>query len=105
MRRLEGTSPPGPNELLVRPHPHQDEFLGGREKAYLVLGCGSQDRVLAIPHARLREWLDDLWTTERDDGRRYWHIRLQRDGEKLWLDRRQGKGRQAMSEFLVQSGV
>lgn len=82
-------------------HPHQDEFLGGRENAYLVLGCGSPDRVLAIPHARVREWLDDLWTTERDDGRRYWHIRLQQDGDKLWLDRRKGKGRLAMSEFLV----
>lgn len=40
-----------------------------------------------------------------DDGRRYWHIRLQQDGEKLWLDRRKGKGRQAMSEFLLRGGA
>lgn len=82
-------------------HPHQGEFLEGHERAFLVLGCGSPDRVLAIPYVRLRAWLDDLWTTERPDGRRYWHLRIREDGRKLLLEHKKGKERRDIGEFLL----
>jgi hypothetical protein len=83
-------------------HPHQNDFLADRgAKSFLILGCGTPDRVLALPYERMRTWLDDLWVTERDNGQQYWHIRLQAHGGKLWLDRRNGKGKLDVSEYLL----
>jgi hypothetical protein len=91
----------GPEKYWFAFHPHQDEFLAQATKAFVILGCGGPDSVLAIPHHRVREWLSDLWTTDREGGHRYWHVRLQRDGKRVWLDRRKGKGRLDVSEYVV----
>lgn len=83
-------------------HPHQDEFLeGASDRGFLVLGCGTSDSVLAVPHKEVLSWLPDLWTTDRDDGQRYWHLRIHRLGGKLMLDRKKGKGRLDVSKFLL----
>ena len=86
-------------------HPHQDEFLKASKKGFLVLGCGSPTRVLGIPYARLSGWLPDFWTTEREPGSSYWHLRIHLDGERLWLDRKEGKGRIDVSEFLLPNEI
>ncbi|MBI5512781.1 MAG: hypothetical protein HY909_03385 [Deltaproteobacteria bacterium] len=82
-------------------HPQQDAYLEGAANGLLVLGCGGPEMVLAIPHRTVRTWLGDLWTTERDNGRRYWHIRLHAAGGKLMMDRSDGKSRVDLSPFLV----
>lgn len=82
-------------------HPHQDEFLAAGGKAFVVLGCGTPERVLSIPYVKLKPLLSDFWTTERDNGQRYWHIRLHRQGDKLWLERKKGKGKLDFSPFLL----
>ncbi len=82
-------------------HPHQGDFLKDGKDSLLVLGCGTPDRVLAIPYAKLQDWLGDLWTTERDNGQYYWHLRLHHRGDKLVLDRRKGKGPLDVSQFLL----
>lgn len=84
-------------------HPHQVEFLSGGTTGFVVLGCGTPDRVLSLPFDRIKSLLDDLWTTERDNGVRYWHIRIHRQGEKMWLDRKKGKGKLEVSQYLIRS--
>lgn len=84
-------------------HPHQAEFLAGGTKGFVVLGCGTPERVLSLPFDRIKSLLDDLWTTERENGVRYWHIRIHRQGEKMWLDRKKGKGKLDISQYLLRS--
>ena len=67
---------------------------------YLLLGCGSPNIVLAIPYSDLKDWLDDLWITE-DKDRMYWHIRIHKNNDKLFLDRKQGLGRLDISKYKI----
>jgi hypothetical protein len=85
-------------------HPHQLEFIEGAERGYLVLGCGSPDRVLAIPVAALRPWLEHLWQTHRG-GTYYWHFRIHDEKGGLMLDRKGGEGRFDVASFLVKSAA
>jgi hypothetical protein len=82
-------------------HPHQDSFLEQSKRAFMILGCGTADHVVAIPHTTLRGWLDDLWTTERVGGAHYWHLRLVRQDDKTWIDRRKGKGRLDITKYVL----
>ena len=79
-------------------HPVQRAILEKEPSSYLLLGCGSEEKVIAIPFDKLNGLLDDLWTTERED-RMYWHIRIHHEGSKLLLDRRKGKGKLDVSEY------
>ncbi len=83
-------------------HPYQKDFLETGQESFLVLGCGSKGLVLAIPFNILREWLDDLWTTELED-RMYWHIRIQQeqDGTKLLLNRKKGMGNLDVTQYVL----
>ncbi len=81
-------------------HPVQKIILEKEAKSYLLLGCGSEEKVVAVPFEALNALLDDLWTTERED-RMYWHIRIHEEGSKLMLDRRKGKGRFDVSEYEI----
>jgi hypothetical protein len=83
-------------------HPHQRDFIEASPKWYLVLGCGSAERVLAIPIASLRPWLDQLWQTHRS-GTFYWHFRIHDEKGRLTLDRKGGEGRIDVSAFLIDS--
>jgi hypothetical protein len=81
-------------------HPYQGDFLENSNKSFLVLGCGSKDNVLSIPYSEFKTWLSDLWTTEQD-ARMYWHIRIQKERGKFYLDRRKGIGRLDVSRYLL----
>jgi hypothetical protein len=81
-------------------HPYQKTFLEGAAESYVVLGCGSASKVLAIPLADLALWLPDMWTTERNDSF-YWHVRVHEvDGRCLW-DRKGGLGRVDVTRYLL----
>jgi hypothetical protein len=81
-------------------HPYQKDFLGKAAISFLVLGCGSQKDVLAIPFSDLRNWLDDLWITERNDTM-YWHLNFIVEKGKLYLDRKKGKGRLDVTHYRL----
>ena len=82
-------------------HPHQKEFLEQASQGYAAFGCGSEDHVLLLPIDDLAQWLDDVWTTERDDGRTYWHIRIHFEDSRWQLDRRKGVGRLDISQYYL----
>jgi len=81
-------------------HPYQKEFLEKAEAGFLVLGCGSQNDVLSIPFSDLRNWLDDLWITERNETM-YWHLNFLVEKGKLYLDRKKGKGRLDITHYRL----
>jgi hypothetical protein len=81
-------------------HPYQKEFLEKADASFLVLGCGSQNNVISIPFSDLRKWLNDLWTTERNETM-YWHLNLLVERGKLYLDRRKGKGRLDITHYRL----
>jgi len=84
-------------------HPHQEVFLGGGNPAssWLVLGCGARPGVVAVPYSVFQSWLPDLWTTTRENGKKYWHVRLHVIDGKLMMDRRKPHGRKDVQEFVV----
>lgn len=80
--------------------PEQAQSSDDSEKP-VALGCGSPERVLSIAYSKLKPLLSDLWTSERDNGTRYWHIRLHRQGEKIYLERKKEKGKVEFSQYLL----
>ena len=83
-------------------HPYQKEFLEKAIKAYVVLGCGSEETVLLFPFDEFAKWLHKFWTTEKN-GRFYWHVRIHTEGGKILLDRRGKKGRLDVTHYLLTS--
>ncbi|HMB90868.1 MAG TPA: hypothetical protein VKP65_08475 [Rhodothermales bacterium] len=84
-------------------HPNWDEFLDGGERAYFVLGCVDLDIAFAIPQEVLKPILADLNTTEREDGKRYWHIKVveEKSGEyALWIPKQAGN--LSLQDYIVQ---
>jgi hypothetical protein len=81
-------------------HPHQREFLEKAEQGFLALGCGSEENILLVPLSNVKQWLNDLWTTDRD-GRTYWHIRVHHEDGAWLLDRKEGKGRLGITKYLL----
>jgi hypothetical protein len=81
-------------------HTNQAQFLEPAVQGYLALGCGTPDRTLLIPFAELRQWLETLNTTERNDGL-YWHIHVWRRGDRLTLDRKKGYAVVDLTQYLL----
>jgi hypothetical protein len=81
-------------------HPYQRTTLEGGREAYLILGCGSSQTILAIPASELFTWLPDMWTTQRED-RFYWHIRVHEESGRYTWDRRRGLGRIDVTSHLL----
>jgi hypothetical protein len=82
-------------------HPYQKKFLEGTTDGYLILGCGSERKILALPLTELLSWLPDMWTTQRPNGKFYWHIRVHEEGLKYTVDRSGGAGRIDATRFLL----
>lgn len=81
-------------------HPYHREFLKKRPQAYVTFGCGSADSVLAFPYAVFEQWLENSWTTVRDN-RFYWHVRVQRRNGKIFLNLRKSVSNPEVSEYLI----
>ncbi|MEQ8602168.1 MAG: hypothetical protein RIB45_02530 [Marivibrio sp.] len=66
-------------------HPQWVEFLDeAPNESYVVYGCVDKNFFFAVPHSVQREILDRLNSTERPDGRMYWHIHLAEFSEGDW---------------------
>jgi hypothetical protein len=74
-------------------HPHWDEFLAGGERAYCVWGCADRDVAYVLPRSFMVSILDELYVTNRDTGKSYWHVELEPGdaGDMYFLVRRSGK--------------
>jgi hypothetical protein len=83
-------------------HPSQKEFLENCADGYIALGCGRPEQTILLPFQEVSSWLDDFWTTEKDD-RMYWHIRIHQEGNSFRLDRKQGMGRLDITHYRLHS--
>ena len=81
-------------------HPYYKDFLKDKESAYVVLGCGAPEKTLMIPYEIFVDWLNDMWTTSKQD-RMYWHVRIHQIDTKLLMDRKKGLSRIPVSEYLI----
>jgi len=82
-------------------HPHQAEQLHGRQQAYVAFGCGSPDKVLVIPFDHFERWLEEFNQTVLESGRFYWHVRIQDEGDRLYLTRKGGAPRVELDQYRV----
>ena len=83
-------------------HPHHKEFLGQHSKSFVSFGCGSSEKLLLIPFEQFDKWLDSLWTTEKD-GRMYWHVIIEEDGNQFTLRRKKGYSSVSLANYLIPS--
>ena len=78
---------------------HQKEFLDGVSRPYLILGCGSDDRIYLIPGADFLPLLDSLPMTHGD--RTYWHIHLSQRSGRWGLERKKGFSDMGLTPYLL----
>ncbi len=71
-------------------HPYQKDSLKDVPKSYVAFGCGTSKRILLIPFKDFDQWLEGMWTTQKDD-RYYWHVVIYRKGEKYSMHRKKGE--------------
>ena len=57
-------------------HPGWHDFLSEGQESYFVLACMDHEEAYAVPLSAWANVLDDLWTTERPNGKNYWHVVL-----------------------------
>jgi hypothetical protein len=57
-------------------HPQWDDFLGEAEQGFFILGCMDLSIAFAIPVHVIRQHLEELNTTTREDGTSYWHVKI-----------------------------
>lgn len=81
-------------------HPHQRDALLAASTAYVGFGCGTENRILLIPFHDYMQWLDSLWTTQKED-RFYWHVCVYRDGEKYSLHRKKGEKPIDLTKYIL----
>jgi hypothetical protein len=81
-------------------HPHQRETLRLASQAFVAFGCGASERVLLIPFSEFEQWLEGLWTTQKED-RFYWHVVIYRKDEKYTLHRKKGEKTVDLTKYLL----
>lgn len=74
-------------------HPYQSDFLASKTKGYLLLGCGSPDRILLIPYSDFLPWSKKFNKSVRDDDSYYSHVRIVTDEGHFHL-KLEGRGNQ-----------
>lgn len=82
-------------------HPRWDEFLAEGKQSYFVLSCMDRDEAFAIPFSIVKEHLPNLHTTNLEDGRYYWHIRLHDEGSSLSLSLPKQKRSLSLTEYAI----
>lgn len=96
-RQHEG--PTSPNYWFAF-HPHQKEALESATESYVAFGCGSEKTILLIPFREFSQWLEGMWTTERED-RFYWHVAIHNESERFILRRRKGYNNIDLTKYLL----
>ena len=81
-------------------HPHQEEKLSPAKEGYVAYGCGSEKTVVLIPFKQFKTWLDGLNITQLED-RLYWHVRIDKADDKLFLRRKRGFEKVEITKYLV----
>ena len=82
-------------------HPHQLEKLEAATTGYAAFGCGSAREIALLPLDYLKEQLDGMNQTHRDDGTSYWHIQIHHDGKRWTLHRRKDHDWPDITERMV----
>lgn len=57
-------------------HTHYVDFLGEGNEGYLILGCMDMEVAFGIPVDVIKNRLNELNTTTRNDGKLYWHLKI-----------------------------
>lgn len=80
---------------------YQKKFINESQNGYLVLGCGVPEDMLVIPSAEVNTWLDRLNTSVKSTGTVHWHLHVFREGEKYYLEPKQGFSRLDITQFRI----
>lgn len=57
------------------------EFINAGDVGYFAIGCVDRDVAYVLPRSIICEQLPKLGTTNRDDRKSYWHVRVAEDSE------------------------
>jgi len=82
-------------------HPHQRDLLQNHKRTFVALGCGSEESILLIPGATFVGWLERFHITELEEGRFYWHVRVDKDKQGFLLRVKKGADAVKLNEYLL----
>ena len=78
-------------------HQSQLDFLSGSEKSFVCFGCGSASRTLLVPLEVVKANLGSFSVSTRH----YWHIVIQKRGDRLMLRLIGGVDGQDLTDYNV----
>ncbi len=81
--------------------PSQRRFLEEGKESFVAFGCGSAARVLVIPLTVFLTWLDSSWSTTRDDGTTYWHVRIRLADGRIILELDRDADNEDITRYLL----
>ena len=80
------------------------DWLNESQNAFCAFGLGSPDRVVMVPFRIISKELDDLFTSpDSGGGVLHWHVRLERQGERILLMTQRDRERVDVSQYLLDS--
>lgn len=83
-------------------HPQWRDFLYDAKQGIFVLAFKDRDFAYFLPYGFIEKFLDDLYTTTRDDGKMYWHLEVIPEGpDRLCLLVRKRQQRVSLDQYRV----
>lgn len=71
-------------------HPSQEKFLEQASSSFVVLGCGSKDKLMVFPFNEFKPFLETMGVTNNGI-RFYWHVKLYNENNSMFLDQKGGR--------------
>ena len=81
-------------------HPNQKDFLESAVEGQVAFGCGSVKNIILFPEKDFLKNLPLLNQTKRED-RHYWHVIIEKRGDKWTLNRAKESGRLDITKNLL----
>jgi hypothetical protein len=80
----------------------QKEAIEKYKTGLVVFGCGSPQRIIAVPAKQFLNWLPNLNVTDNGDAF-YWHVHMREKGNRYVLKTKEGGESQDLTQYLLPS--
>ena len=66
-------------------HTYYNEFLAKAVKGFTAFGCGNAEQIILVPYKEIEPLLKDLWYTVKENGQKYWHFKLFKKQDRIYI--------------------
>jgi hypothetical protein len=81
-------------------HAYQRTNLASAKRAYVALGCGSDEAILLVPFADFEKWLEGMSITKKED-KCFWHVHIYNENGKYMLRLKPGYASVDLTRYRI----